>query len=111
MVTLFAQLLTRGIWQYGYFKLIHFSKKSGHLLSMSSEILDFSSHYSANFQPMLDRFISKFKLFADLENIKTVVFNLLQMKQSKFFGGHLVSFLLKEWNHLYHQCSNGKLAP
>ena len=49
-----------------------------------------------NFQPILDYFIAKFKLKYDgLENIKTdrvntVVFNLLQIKQSKFFLGHPV---------------------
>ena len=39
---------------------------------MGSEILDFGSHYSANFQPILDCFIPKFKLkYDNLENIKT----------------------------------------
>ena len=53
----------------------------------------FGSHCSANFQPILDCFIPKFKLkYDDLENIKidlvnTVVFNLLQIKQSTFVFG------------------------
>ena len=79
--------------QYGCLKLIHFSKKSGSLSSTGSEILDLGSHCSPNFQPILDCFIPKFKLkYDDLENIKTdsvitVVFNLHQIKQSKFFFG------------------------
>ena len=81
--------------QYGCYELIHFSKKSGRLSSTGYEILTFGSHYSANFQP-IDWFIPKFKLECDdLENIKTnrvntVVFNLHQIKQSKFFLGHPV---------------------
>ena len=72
-------------------KLIHFSKKSGRLSSMGSEILTFGSHCSANFQPSMDCFIPKFRLeYDDLENIKTdrvntVVFSLHQIEQSKFF--------------------------
>ena len=72
----------------------NFSKKSGRLSSTGSEILTFGSHCSANFQPILDCFIPKFKLeYDDLENIKTncvntVVFDLHQIKQSKFFLGH-----------------------
>ena len=69
-------------------------KTSGSLSSMGSEILTFGSHCSANFQPILDCFIPKFKLeYDDLENIKTgsvntVVFNLHQLKRLKlFFGG------------------------
>ena len=51
---------------------MHFSKKSGRLSSTGSEILTFGSHCSANFQPILDCFIPKFKLeYDDLENIKT----------------------------------------
>ena len=77
--------------QYGCLKLVHFSKKSGRLSSTGSEILTFGSHCSANFQPILDCFIPKFKLeYDDLENIKaasviTVVFNLHQIKRLKFF--------------------------
>ena len=73
------------------FKLVHFSKKSGRLSSTGSEILTFGSHCSANFQPILDYFIPKFKLeYDDLENIKIdrvnkVVFNLHQIKRLKFF--------------------------
>ena len=75
----------------GRLKLVHFSKKSGRLSSTSSEILIFGSHCSANFQPILDCFIPKFKLeYDDLEIIKTdsvntVVFNLHQIKRLKFF--------------------------
>ena len=60
---------------------------------MGSEILAFDSHCSANFQPILDCFIPIYKLkYDDLENIETdrvnvVVFNLLQIRQSKFFFG------------------------
>ena len=70
---------------------MHFSKKSGRLSSTGSEILTFGSHCTANFQPILDCFIPKFKLeYDDLENIKTdsvntVVFNLHQIKRLKFF--------------------------
>ena len=70
--------------QYGCLKLVHFFEKSGHLSSTDSKILTFDSHCSANFQPILDCFIPKFKLEYDkLENIKTdyvnaVVFNLNQ---------------------------------
>ena len=80
--------------QYDCLKLIHFSEKLGRLSSTGSEILAFRSHCSANFQPILDCFIPKFKLkYDNLENIKTdrvntVVFNLLRIKQSKFFLGH-----------------------
>ena len=62
-------------------KLKHFSEKSGRLSSTGSEILAFGSQCSANFQPILDCFMSKFKLKYDtLENVKTdrvntVVFN------------------------------------
>ena len=77
--------------QYGCLKLVPFSKKSGRLSSTGFEILTFGSHCSANFQPVLDCFIPKFKLEChDLENIKTdrvnaVVFNLHQIKRLKFF--------------------------
>ena len=69
-------------------------EKSGRLSSTVSEILDFGSHCAAHFQPILDCFMPKFKLkYDDLENIKTdrvntVVFNLHQIKQSKFSLGH-----------------------
>ena len=73
-----------------------FTEKSGRLSSMGSEILAFGSHCSAHFQPILNCFIPKFKLkYDDLESTKTyrvnaVVFNLLQIKQRKFFLGHTV---------------------
>ena len=77
--------------QYGCFKLVHFSKKSGRLSSTGSEILTSGSHCSANFQTILDCFIPKFKLeYDNLENVKTdhvnvVIFNLHQIKRLKFF--------------------------
>ena len=67
-----------------------FSKKSGRLSSTGSEILTFGSHCLANFQPILDCFIPKFKFeYVNLENIKTdcVNFNLHQIKRLKFFFG------------------------
>ena len=39
-----------------------FSKKSGRLSSMGSEILALDSHCSAKFKPILDYFIPNFKL-------------------------------------------------
>ena len=75
---------------------MHFSKKSGRLSSTGSEILTFGSHCSANFQPILNCFIPKFKLeYDDLENVKAdrvnaVVFDLHQIKCLKFFLGHPV---------------------
>ena len=81
--------------QYGCLNLI-FSEKSGRLPSMGSGISAFSNYCLANFQPILDCFIRNFKLeYDDLENIKTdsvitVDFNLLQIKQSKFFWRHPV---------------------
>ena len=42
-------------------KLIHFSKKLGRRSSVGPEILVFLSYYLANFQPILDHFISNFK--------------------------------------------------
>ena len=78
--------------QYGCLKLVHFSKRSGCLSSTGSEILNFGSHCLANFQPILDCFIPKFKLeYGVLENIKTdrvtnaVVFNLNQTFKVVFF--------------------------
>ena len=68
-------------------KFIHFLKKLGHLSLTGSEILNFGSHCSVNFQPILDCFIPNFKLkYDDLENIRTdcvqtVLLNLLQIKQ------------------------------
>ena len=66
--------------------------------SAGSEVLTFGSHCSANFQPILDCFIQKFKLeYDDLENVKTasvstVIVNLHQIKRLKFFLGHPVYF-------------------
>ena len=82
--------------QYGCLKLVHFSKKLGRLSSTGFEILTLGSHCSANFQPILDCFIPKFKFkYDNLENIKTdcvnaVVFNLHQIKRLNFFLGHPV---------------------
>ena len=74
--------------QYGCLKLVHFSKKSGRLSSTGSEILTLGSHCWANFQPILDCFITKFKLeYDDLENIR-------------FFVGHPV----------YRKCRNRVVA-
>ena len=59
--------------------------------SVSPEILAFSSHCSANFQPIFYCFIPNFKLkYEDSGNIKadrvnTVVFNLRQIKQGNSF--------------------------
>ena len=70
---------------------MNFSKKSGRLSSTGSEILTVDSHCSANFQPILDCFIPKFKLEYDgLENVKrdrvnAVVFNLHKIKRLKLF--------------------------
>ena len=80
------------IKQYGCFKLVHFSKKSGRLSPAGPEILAFGSHCSAKFQPIFDCFIPHFNLkFEESENVKTycvdtVAFNLHQMKQRNFFG-------------------------
>ena len=71
-------------------------EKSGRLSLTGSKILVFGSQCSTNFQPVLDCFIPKFKLkYDDLENIKTdrvntVVFNLHEIKQLKYFGGYPV---------------------
>ena len=65
-------------------------------LSVHFEIVIFSSHCSANFQPIFDSFIPNFKLkHEDSENIKadcvsTVLFNLPQIKRRALFVGHLV---------------------
>ena len=64
--------------------------------SAGPKILAFSSHCSANFQPILHFFIPNFKLkYEDSENIKadrvsTVVFNLRQIKRWALFLGHPV---------------------
>ena len=91
---------------------MHFSKKSGRLSLTGSEILTSGSHCSANFQPILDSFIPKFKLeYDDLENIKAdrvnaAVFNLHQIKRLKFFwtpgscSGSMISTLRNHFCHL-----------
>ena len=66
-------------------------RKSGRLSSTSNEMLAFVSHCSANFKPILDCSIPKFK-YEDSENIiadriTTVVFNLRQIKRRAFFLG------------------------
>ena len=75
---------------------MHFSKKSDRRPSAVVEILIFISHCSANFQPILDRFIPNFKLkYGNSENIKahcvnTVVFKQHQIKCRALFLGHPV---------------------
>ena len=70
------------IKQYGCFKLS----------SVGPEILAFISHCSANFQPIMDCFIPKFKLKCEdpdntkADRVNTVVFNLHQIKRRTFFG-------------------------
>ena len=82
--------------QYGCFKLLHFSKKSGRLSSAGPEILAFGSQCSANFRLILDYFILNLKLeYDDSEYIKlnhsnTIVFKLRQIKQMNVFLGHPV---------------------
>ena len=79
------------------------------LSSTGSEILTFCSHCSANFQPILDCFIPKFKLeYDNLENIKidrvnAVVFNLHQIKRLKDFLGHPVVFLKLRLMYTFRQ--------
>ena len=73
--------------EYGCLKLIHFSGKSGRLSSTGSEILTFGSHCSANFQPILDCFIPKFKLkYDDLEILKTDRVNTSNQTVKVFLG-------------------------
>ena len=75
---------------------MHFSEKSFPPSTADPEILAFVSHYSANFQLILDCFMPNFKLmYEDSENIKadhvnTVVFNLHQIKRRALIFGHLV---------------------
>ena len=84
--------------QYGCFKLVHFPKKLGCQSSASPEILASGSHCSANSQPILDCFLSNFKLkYEDSQNIKAdsvnrIVFNLHQIKRQAFFMGHPVVY-------------------
>ena len=68
-----------------------FGKKTGLLFSTCPEFLAFGGNFSANFQPILDCFIPKFKLkYENSEKIKagrvnTVVFNLHQIKRPGVF--------------------------
>ena len=70
---------------------MRFSKKSGGLSFLGPEILAFSRHCLANFQPILDCFIPNRKLkYENSDNIKadcvkTVVLNLGQIKQITFW--------------------------
>ena len=80
----------------GYRKPI-FSKKKPECLSPACpEVLTFSSHCLAKFQPVFDCFIRHFKLMYEDSGNKekgytdTVVFNLHKIKQVNFLGGHLV---------------------
>ena len=76
-----------------FFKSVHFSENLVVCSSAGLKILTFSSHYSANFQTILDCFIPNFKLkYEDPENIKansvsTVVLNLHQIKRLTIFFG------------------------
>ena len=71
---------------------MHFSKKSCRLSSAGPDITALGSHYSANFRPIFNWFISKVDLKdEDSENIKaervnTVVFNLHQINRGTFLG-------------------------
>ena len=82
-----------------------FQKKSGRLSSMGSEILAFGSHCAEHFLPILHCFIPKFKFkYDDLENIKTdrvntVVFNLLQIKQSNKHLFYETAWSILFWSH------------
>ena len=62
------------IKEYDYFKLVHFSKKSGRLSSADLEISAFDSYCSAKSHPIFDRFIPSFKLrYEDSETTKHIV--------------------------------------
>ena len=75
---------------------MHFPKDLVVCSSAGPKILDFGSHCSANFQPILDCFIPNFKLkYEHSENIKadpvsTVVCNLHQIKRRACFLEHPV---------------------
>ena len=74
-------------------KIDIFFEKIGCPSSTSSEMLDFGSHCSTNFQPILDCFIPKFKLkYDDSENIKPGRVNTYFKSNSQsFFLGHPVA--------------------
>ena len=73
--------------------------------STGPKILAFGSHFSVNFQQILDCFIPNFKLkYDDSENIKadrvsTVTFNLNQIKRRAVFG--TPGTYDKHFNHSY----------
>ena len=77
-----------------------FLKKSGCLSSTGPKLLTFGSHCSANFQPILDCFVPKFKLeYVDLENGKKQMckysrFQLTSDQTVKVFFGTPDSFQL-----------------
>ena len=77
---------------------LNFSKKKpGRLSTTGLDILAFGSHFSANFQPILDCFIPNFKLkYEDSEDIKadrvnTVVSTYIKSNVGRFLG-HQVEF-------------------
>ena len=70
-------------------KSLNFSKNLVVCSSADPKLLAFGSHFSANFQPILDCFVPNFK-YEDSENVRadrvrTVVFNLHQIKRWAFF--------------------------
>ena len=73
-------------------EISEFFERNGRLSLAGSEVLAFGSHFSAKFQPILDCFISNFKLkYKDSENVKidclgTALFSVHQIKQKYFFG-------------------------
>ena len=79
--------------QYGCFKINAFFEKSGRLSAAGLNILAFGSYSLSNFQPILDCFISNFKLkYEDSENtetkrVNTVVSTYINIKQRNFFFG------------------------
>ena len=76
-----------------------FFKKLGPLSSAVRKILAFVSHFSVNFEPVLDCLIPNFKLkYDDSENINgdcanVVIFNLGQIKRWAMFLGHPVEVI------------------
>ena len=76
--------------QYGCFKSVHFSNNLVVCSSSGPKTLAFGSHCSANFQPILDCFISNF-MYEDSKTVKadrvnTVVFNSHKNKRRAFLG-------------------------
>ena len=80
------------IKQYGYFKLVHFSEKSGPLSSAGPENLAFGRHCTVKFEPILDCFIPNFKLkYGESENFKKIVSihsfsNYFESNRGSFYG-------------------------